>query len=219
MTIAHHPAEETLVDYVAGALDEGNSLVVATHIARCPECQETVRDLRIIAGALLETSGTESVSAGSRAASLAALEAGPALAEAGFRTTAGRRIAPLSGHLHDPLSLYDHGPWRGIGPGVKRCDIKVSTAGGTRVFLLRAEAGTQLPEHHHTGTEWTCVLSGAFRHDLGRFGPGDFDAADATIQHTPIVEAGEDCVCLVALNGSIELSGWFGRLVQPFVRF
>ena len=43
MTIAHHPAEETLVDYVAGALDEGNSLVMAAHIARCGECQETVR--------------------------------------------------------------------------------------------------------------------------------------------------------------------------------
>ena len=54
MTIAHHPSEETLVDYVAGALDEGNSLVIATHIARCTECQETVRDLRIIAGAVLE---------------------------------------------------------------------------------------------------------------------------------------------------------------------
>lgn len=223
MTIAHHPSEETLVDYVAGALDEGNSLVVATHIARCPVCQDAVRELRIVAGAVFETCGREAVSTGARAASLAALESCPPGAGTALSATTRQPVAtaPIAASMRDPLSLYDHGSWRRIGPGVKRCDIHVANGHGhgTRVFLLKADAGTHMPEHQHTGTEWTVVLSGAFRHDLGLFGPGDFDEADATVQHTPVVEPGEECVCLVALNGSLELTGWFGRLIQPFVRF
>ena len=46
-----------------------------------------------------------------------------------------------------------------------------------------------------------------------------FDQADASVDHSPVVDSNEDCICLVALNGSIELRGWFGRLIQPFVRF
>jgi putative transcriptional regulator len=32
------------------------------------------------------------------------------------------------------------------------------------------------------------------------------------------VEMGEVCICLVALQGSIRLEGFLGRLLQPLVR-
>ena len=78
---------------------------------------------------------------------------------------------------------------------------------GVRVFMLKAAPGTRIPRHKHTGTEWTCVFEGAFRHDLGRYGPGDFDEADETVEHNPVVEDDEPCVCLVALQGSIDFRG------------
>ena len=62
-------------------------------------------------------------------------------------------------------------------------------------------------------------VEGAFRHDLGRFGPGDFDEADETMEHNPVVEDEVPCICLVALKGSIALQGWMGRLLQPLIRF
>ncbi len=64
----------------------------------------------------------------------------------------------------------------------------------------------------------TCVLSGAFRHDSGHFGPGDFDLGDETVDHQPIVDDGQDCVCLVAMQGELRLNGLLGRMMQPFVR-
>ena len=70
----------------------------------------------------------------------------------------------------------------------------------------------------HTGTEWTCVFEGAFTHALGRYGAGDFDEADESVEHDPVVDAERGCVCLVALQGHIELQSWLGRLIQPFVR-
>jgi putative transcriptional regulator len=84
--------------------------------------------------------------------------------------------------------------------------------------MLRAQPGTRLPRHRHKGDEWTCVFEGAFRHEHGRFGPGDFDEADESVEHHPTVEAGVPCICLVALDRGIAFQGWIGRLLQPLVR-
>ena len=73
-------------------------------------------------------------------------------------------------------------------------------------------------EHAHTGFEMTCVLSGAFSQGGGHFGPGDFDLGDETVDHEPVVDSGQDCVCLVAMQGDLRLHGLLGRIMQPFVR-
>src|SRR5262249_11433485 len=116
------------------------------------------------------------------------------------------------------LAPYGVGPWKWIGPGLHWRGTDVPSSDGARVFMLKSAPGASLPHHGHSGIEWTCVPEGAFRHDLGRFGPGDFDEADDSVDHTPVVEPGATCVCLVALQGNLELRGWIGRLLQPFVR-
>jgi putative transcriptional regulator len=110
------------------------------------------------------------------------------------------------------------GSWRSIGRGVQWRSVEVASDEAVRVFMLKAAPGTRLPRHKHTGTEWTCVFEGAFRHDLGRFGPGDFDEADESHEHNPVVEDGMACICLVALQGNIRLQSLLGRLMQPFIR-
>ena len=72
---------------------------------------------------------------------------------------------------------------------------------GTRVFMLKAAPGTRIPHHEHAGIEWTCVLQGAFRHQHGRYGAGDFDEADEAVEHRPVVEDGAECMCLVGVAG------------------
>lgn len=212
MTISHHPSEETLVAFVSGSLCEANSLVVATHIAHCSDCQHTIRDLGEVAGGLLEQGESVAIAAESRAACLSKLDELPL----------DRAPEPVkldrTDHIMAPLSLYESGKWQWIGLGVRQKFIDVPNDAGTRVFMLKAAPGTRLPDHRHVGTEWTCVLKGAFRHDHGRFGAGDFDEADDSVDHNPFVEEGEECICLVALNGHVEMTGWLGRLIQPLVR-
>jgi putative transcriptional regulator len=70
----------------------------------------------------------------------------------------------------------------------------------------------------HTGIERTQVLAGAFIHDGGRFGAGDFDDAEGDIEHNPRVDVGETCICLVAMTGGIKMTGPIGRLIQPLLR-
>ncbi|MCH9806753.1 MAG: ChrR family anti-sigma-E factor [Alphaproteobacteria bacterium] len=216
MTIVHHPSEETLIAFVNGSLCEGNSLVVATHIAHCGKCQQAIRDLGMIAGGLLEQAEPAPIGKEARTACLSKLDDLPV--EDVNAGTQPLRI-PAADRAMAPLSLYDSGKWHWVGVGVQQMVVDVPSDTGTRVFVLKAAPGTRLPDHRHVGTEWTCVLKGAFVHDHGRFGAGDFDEADASVDHNPFVEKGEECICLVAMNGHVEMTGWLGRLIQPLVRF
>ena len=113
---------------------------------------------------------------------------------------------------------YELGPWRWVAPGLRHRVVKVPSEGGTRVFMLKAAPGLKIPEHSHTGTELTCVLSGAFIHEGGRYAAGDCDDADHDDGHSPVIDGGEECICLIAMQGELKLSGLIGRLMQPFVR-
>jgi putative transcriptional regulator len=118
----------------------------------------------------------------------------------------------------DPLASYTLGKWRWVGPGIYRRSVSVPQRGGLKVFMLKAAPGTRLPHHRHSGIEWTCVLEGAFEHQFGRYGPGDFDEADESMEHWPIVAEGEPCICIVALEGNIAMQSRLGRLLQPLIR-
>ena len=212
MTIMHHPTEETLVAFANSTLCEANSLVVATHLAHCEECRGALQDLLEIGGGLLDETQATPIDTGSRQSVMDRLD------ETVMEAPSKPAPTPTSERAVAPLSLYEGGKWQWVGPGVYRQFLDVPSDAGTRVFMLKAAPGTRLPDHRHVGTEWTCVLKGAFRHDHGRFGAGDFDEADSSVDHNPYVEEGEECICLVALNGHVEMTGWLGRLIQPMLR-
>lgn len=212
MKITHHPSDETLAAFVNATLCEGNSLVVATHLAHCPSCRKAVREMSEVGGGLLDNAEAAPLADDARERCLAKLdEMSPEASDAKPPLPEGERPMSL-------VSLYGNGKWQWVGPGVYRQFLDVPSLEGTRVFMLKAAPGTRLPDHRHAGTEWTCVLKGAFIHDHGRFGAGDFDEADDSVAHNPYVEDGEECICLVALNGEVEMTGWLGRLIQPLLR-
>jgi putative transcriptional regulator len=215
MTIQHHPMDTTLAAFAGGTLDEGRSLVVATHLAACAACRRRIGTFECVGGVLLESLPTTPMAADALAQTLARIDA-PAAAD-----VAAPPNPPAVGETTaypPPLSHYELGPWRWIGRGVHFRWVSVPREAGTHVFMLKAKPGTRLPRHSHTGNELTCVLKGVFRDDHGRYGPGDVDDADDTMEHWPRVESGEECVCLVALQGHLRLGGVMGRLLQPFVR-
>jgi putative transcriptional regulator len=211
MTIKHHPGDATLAAYASGTLDEARGLVVATHLSLCAQCRGAVQTFERAGGAMLDDAEPAAMSPGALQRAMAAL--GPLeIVQPAIGGEGG------AGEFPAPLSRYAVGPWRWIGRGVQWRSVDVASDQGVRVFMLKAKPGIKLPRHRHTGTEWTCVFDGAFSHDLGRYDAGDFDEADESVEHNPVVDAQMGCVCLVALQGHIELQGWMGRLLQPLVR-
>jgi putative transcriptional regulator len=216
MTIQHHPSDELLTAFAAGTLDQGQHVAIATHLVRCSHCRGWTRSMEHVGGSVLASLSPTAMSSGA----LARIEA--RLNEPAQAAKAPMMSVPAS--LDDVPGLppfvrhYSAGPWKWIAPRVHLRPIRLPHGNNTRVFLLKSGPGTKMLEHTHTGIEMTCVLSGSFRHEGGHFGPGDFDLGDETMDHQVLVDPGEDCICLVAMQGDLRLNGIIGHLVQPFVR-
>lgn len=209
----HHPKNTTLADFAAGRLDEGRSLVVASHLALCGECREFVATLEQAGGQMLTEIAPVAMAEGAAERALSLLDA-----DAAARPALKPAVRPVWQPEQKTLLGYELGPWRWIAPGLHHRVVKVPADSETRVFMLKAVPGLRIPQHSHTGTELTCVLSGAFIHEGGRFAVGDCDDADDDDGHSPVIDGDEDCICLIAMQGQLKLSGLFGRLIQPFVR-
>lgn len=210
----HHPKNTTLADFAAGTLDEGRSLVVASHLAMCGECREFVSSLEEAGGQMLAAIEPVPMADNAAVRALSLLADEPVMTQSAPRKPAAM---PVWQPEQKTLLGYELGPWRWVAPGLHHRVVKVP-AGGTRVFMLKAAPGLKIPAHSHTGTELTCVLSGAFIHEGGRFAAGDCDDADQDDGHRPVIDGDEECICLVAMGGQLKLSGLLGRLMQPFVR-
>jgi putative transcriptional regulator len=209
MSVSHRPSEETLAAFAAGRLDEGLALVVAAHVEINPRTRQDLAELDALSGAFLDTIEPEPMAADARTLSMALphrVEDVPA-----------RPVAPPDAAGLAVLAPYTLGRWQSVGRGValRRVEVPNSEA---RVFMLRAQPGTRLPAHRHTGAEWTTIVAGAYEHEYGRYAAGDFDEADDRHAHTPVVDRAEGCTCIVALTGNVRFEGMIGRLLQPFVR-
>jgi putative transcriptional regulator len=212
--MSHHPTTETLVELATGRLDVGRSLVVAAHLETCTACSRQMRVMETVGGQLLSGALPEPMAPEALARTLARIDSHVSEAAEPTEPQAPDDLPFL------PLAArpYRLGSWQWIGPGVHRRMLELPDDSGARVFLLKARPGTHMPDHTHTGTELTLVLAGAFSHAGGRYGQGDFEEADDTVHHQPVVEAGETCICLVAMEGTLKLRGLTGRILQPFVR-
>jgi putative transcriptional regulator len=85
------------------------------------------------------------------------------------------------------------------------------------LFLLRIGAGRSLPRHTHRGIEFTQVLCGSFDDGRAQFAAGDFDEADGSVHHQPVVRAGEECICLAWLDAPLRFDGRIAGLVGGMV--
>jgi putative transcriptional regulator len=215
MSIEHHPTDSLLAAFAAGTLDHGQHVAIATHLVSCPQCRTFIRSMEQVGGEVLTSLPPATMANGALAAVEARLNEPVRPAAANMTPTVPEAEVP---GLPKFLRRYPFGNWKWVAPSVHLRRIMLPHASDTRVFLLKSGPGTKMLVHAHTGFEMTCVLSGAFSQGGGHFGPGDFDLGDETVDHEPVVDRGEDCVCLVAMQGSLRLNGFLGRIMQPFVR-
>ncbi|RYG91209.1 transcriptional regulator [Loktanella sp. IMCC34160] len=211
--IKHHLTDALLMGYAAGTLPEGFSLVVATHVSLCDDCRARLAEYEALGGEVMMDAGEAELTDGSLEATLALIAGMPAAAPV-------RKAARTAGIFPAPLRDYVGGDkdavrWRRVGGGVRQMVLK--TDGASTVRLLHIPAGVAVPDHGHSGTELTLVLQGAFRDETARFGVGDIEVANDDLEHTPVAEPGEDCICLAATDAPLRFNGLLPRIAQRFV--
>ena len=211
MTINHHPDIATLMAFSAGSLDEPYATVVATHLAMSEGGRHTLRGINAIGGALLENEAEATMSSGSLDRLMGALGGNTIEVSPPVQEVDGVPL-PLQRYLPDGL---DGVRWKWTGPGVATADLDWGKDGKSRLMLLRVAAGRRVPEHGHGGQELTLILQGAYRDRFGVFGVGDIADHDEDVEHQPIAEPGEDCICLVAVDAKLTFRGRLMRALQP----
>ncbi|MGR3491755.1 MAG: ChrR family anti-sigma-E factor [Shimia sp.] len=211
--IEHHLTDDLLMGYAAGTLPEAFSLAVATHISLCDECRARLASFEEVGGALVDTGEAAELSDGALEATLQLISR---RAKDPIKTERAMR-----GILPAPLQMYTGGDvsevrWKRVGNGVRQAIL--ATDKGATARLLHIPAGAEVPDHGHHGTELTLVLQGAFLDDGVRYARGDIEIADEEMEHTPIADIGEDCICLAVTDAPLKFNRLVPRIAQPFLR-
>lgn len=215
MKPVHHLDDATLIRYAAGDLDPAFATIVASHLAVCDHCREQARNAEAIGGSLLESQTPVTLASDAFARLSKRLDEQP---EAQIRTetppieTSPSVPAPLARLIGHDLDAV---PWRTVAPGVKRHMIMEQD--GKSLYMLNIGPGKAVPEHGHGGSEMTLILRGAYRDGMGLFKQGDIADLDEHVEHQPVVEPGETCICLVATEAPTRFKGFFSRMLQPLI--
>ncbi|MEZ5842290.1 MAG: ChrR family anti-sigma-E factor [Hyphomicrobiaceae bacterium] len=219
MAITHHPDPATLLSFAGGGLKEALSAVVAAHVAICPQCAREMRTMMRIGGAALEHLRGEPVEPIDGPRLWSAL---PGAAARGRETVNPAADHDVVGDVPGPIrplvgARLDEIAWRRLGYGIWHYPLPVRGESGGDLRLLRISAGLAMPEHGHGGSELTLVLRGAYSDETGTYRAGDLADLDEDVEHRPITDVENGCICLIASEKRARFKTLFGRLVQPLV--
>lgn len=202
MSPRHHPTADILAAYASGLSEPGFGLVVGAHIEACAHCRGRLGALQEASGSALRELEETEVAGDALAKVMARLEQAPA-----------PRRAPDTRPLLQRLPLK---PKKWIAPGVWVAAVDTPRAPNNRVYLLSIAPGAPTARHEHSGAEYCTVLTGAYRDEVGVFAAGDFAAADEALNHQPVIQGDEACVCLFATEGRLKPQGLLGRLAFAY---
>ncbi len=207
--ITHHTPDAMLAAYAAGNLPHAFALVVASHVSLCQQCRAALEAHQSVGGVVLEDTDAVAVSTSLKDALFAQLD----------EPFTPEPVYERSGVFPGPVmeALKGRTPrWNKLGMGVRQ-DILSQDANGS-VRLLYIPPGQAVPDHSHNGLELTLVLQGSFSDETGRFGVGDLEIADDDLEHTPIADERDACICLAATDARLRFRAFVPRLLQPFFR-
>lgn len=207
--MTHHIPDNLLIAYASGALPAPYALVVAAHVSMCDDARARLEAHNTVGGALISQMGSEPLSGDLKARIFDQLGE-PFHAQAPIGAS-GVFPAPVMQALNGKPPK-----WKRMGLGTRQSIISHDAHGSVR--LLYIPPGQAVPDHGHGGLELTLVLQGAFRDETGRYGVGDLEVADDDLEHTPIAEEGEACICLAATDEPLRFRSMVPRLLQPIFR-
>jgi putative transcriptional regulator len=211
----HHPAPELLTAFSAGNLQLSHALCVSTHLERCDECRSNLLRLNTIGANMMEQLQPAKASESLRNSVLAMLDDAEEEAEAPVVINRDSRVPrALQQFITDG---YDSLKWHHVSPSIQAAKL-CTDSNGSKVEMLRIKPGGQVPNHTHTGDEYTILLEGSFSDESGVYNEGDFVVRDGRHKHQPMVTKDRECICLTVTDAPIAFTGFFTRWLNPILR-
>lgn len=207
--IKHHIPDAILAAYAAGSLPQPFAIVVASHISLCVHCRGSYEAHQAVGGVILHGTETAEISNDLKSNILTQLD----------DPFTPAPIYDRSGVYPGPVveALKGKEPrWKTLGMGVRQDILSANKQGSLR--LLYIPAGQAVPEHSHGGLELTLILQGSFSDHTGQFDVGDVEIGDPDLEHTPIADPGDPCICLAATDAPLRFKSLMPRLLQPLFK-
>jgi putative transcriptional regulator len=210
-----HPQQELLAAYSAGSLPLSQALCVSTHVERCPDCARDLQRLNRVGSELMQQLKPAPASAELKNKLLDRLDSLSDESTAEIDSQSGSTVPRclqqfVSGSYHDL-------PWKRVSADIHSVEL-CRDSNGARVELLKIKPGGSATTHTHLGDEYTVILEGSFSDEVGLYGEGDFLLRDKHDKHTPVASLHRECLCLAVTEGPIQFTGFFSRLMNPFMR-
>lgn len=207
--ITHHIPDAMLAAYASGSLPHPFAVAVASHVSMCAQCRAALEAHQAVGGAVLDQTPSVAVSEGLKGSVLDLLDA----------SVPPEPVFQRSGIFPGPVVEVMQGReprWKALGMGVRQDILTADTHGSVR--LLYIPPGQAVPDHSHGGMEMTLVLQGSFSDEAGQFRVGDIEIADEHLEHTPVADPGEACICLAVADARLRFNALMPKLLQPLFR-
>ena len=211
MKICHHPDDASLMSCSAGSMPEALAAVMAAHASICPRCREELSLMENIGNQLFNELTAMPVERSAPIMALRRFEADiePAKTAPLYEGDVPSAIAGVVGPKLDDLS------WKRLAPGIWHIPLPLSKKAKGDLRLIKVAPGQAMPEHGHGGSELTLVLRGCYRDKFGEFGRGDVADLSDDVEHAPIADPHEGCICLIGSVEKARFKTLLARIVQP----
>ena len=201
--------------YAAGSVPESFSLLIAAHAESCTRCRTATVQAEMLGADLVEALPPAAMADGRLTQLWKMIDETASPEKAQPRRLAVHGLpGVLSPLFPDGLQAVK---WRTLVPGIQQHQLINVESGAGSARLLRIARGVNIPEHTHLGSELTLILQGSYSDESGKFECGDLSDADSSVQHRPVVDSEQPCICLVATDERLMFSGALQRMIQPLL--
>jgi putative transcriptional regulator len=182
--------DDLLLAHAAGTLPAPLALLVRWHLRLRPESRKWLRVYEQVGALCLERLEPLPMDPARRRLLLDRLASEPDLA-------ASAMDPPPAAPCWDGLPVaLDRLDWRLQAVGVAEAPLPALSDRTLETRLLRLDPGCSPGRHGHPAREFVLVLAGAFRDEYGCYRTGDVVICDQRIEHAPVAEGAEPCLCL-----------------------
>ena len=214
-TANNHPDDALLASFSAGSLPLSQALCISIHLEHCYECSHKLRQLNQLGSELMHQLKPSASSAELKNQLLEKLDSVTLDDESNHtgneNSAVPRCLQQFVGGTYGDLS------WKRMSLDIHSHEL-CRDQNNAKVELLRIKPGGTSGTHTHMGDEYTVILEGSFSDETGLYRKGDFLVRNESHRHTPVATSDQECICLAVTEAPIQLTGFFGRLLNPLIR-
>jgi putative transcriptional regulator len=213
----HHPQTDIILKYTEGELIPSLASMIASHLEVCDQCRMHYKEFlqqsaRHLESGSVELSGMDV----DRAFNMVMEKLDQQKFPEENRAETQQVQINVSGQLITlPRSMNflkdEQIIWKEFGK--KNAIAPLVTGPKGNLYLIYIGPGESVPQHNHTGVEYSYVAAGSYNDGISTFNTGDFSISSDEVSHSPRATSEDGCLVISWVEGRLNyFDGWLKPL-------